>query len=312
MPIKATDQWLLLYMVHSAVPQPQTVYITYEVDFVPEAKAEALDLKPAYPMWLDVRPSGYPVFNVQRAFGGDDGTCTWPKEQCASFDPYGKEITGQGQPGQRHGQGPARSTASQFGGQDFKGGTLIGIGGHLHPGGLTNDIDLVRGDDAQTDLHRRGRVLGPRPTPTKPGGPPNSWDFSMKVIGLPVLGRAREARRRHAQQRDLRHDASSPPTRTWASPSRCFVPNDADGNPQAPGRRPVRRRARPVGRTAPRAACRAAPTLCDKGVVTHGHLAENDNFGGPERRRRSRPSRGQATPTGSTSPTSSTRRATCR
>jgi hypothetical protein len=26
----------------------------------------------------------------------------------------------------------------------------------------------------------------------------------------------------------------------------------------------------------------AEPTLCDKGVPTHGHLHENDNFGGPE------------------------------
>ena len=35
MPIKATDQWQLLYMVHSAVQQPMEVYITYEIDFVP-------------------------------------------------------------------------------------------------------------------------------------------------------------------------------------------------------------------------------------------------------------------------------------
>ena len=34
----------------------------------------------------------------------------------------------------------------------FTGGTLIGIGGHLHPGGLTNDIDIVRpgGEDVTT------------------------------------------------------------------------------------------------------------------------------------------------------------------
>ena len=34
--------WLLLYMVHSAVSQPMVVYITYDIDFVPKAKGDAL------------------------------------------------------------------------------------------------------------------------------------------------------------------------------------------------------------------------------------------------------------------------------
>ena len=87
MPIKATDQWQLLYMVHSAISQPQVVYITYDVDFVPASKAKQVGIKPAYPVWLDVRPSAYPVFNVQRAFGSSENTCTWPKDKCATFDP---------------------------------------------------------------------------------------------------------------------------------------------------------------------------------------------------------------------------------
>ena len=41
MPIKATDTWLLLYMVHSAVSQPMETYITYEIDFVPKADGGA-------------------------------------------------------------------------------------------------------------------------------------------------------------------------------------------------------------------------------------------------------------------------------
>src|SRR5688500_1647765 len=49
MPIKATDQWQLLYMVHSAVSQPMETYITYEIDFVPKADGDALGMKPAYP-----------------------------------------------------------------------------------------------------------------------------------------------------------------------------------------------------------------------------------------------------------------------
>src|SRR5436309_842502 len=76
MPIKASDTWLLLYMVHSAVSQQRIVYITYDIDFIPKAKGDALGIKPVYPVWLDVRPSGYPVFNVERGYG-QNGTCTW-------------------------------------------------------------------------------------------------------------------------------------------------------------------------------------------------------------------------------------------
>ena len=146
MPIKATDTWLLLYMVHSAVAQPMETYITYEIDFIKQADAEEIGLKPAVPVWLDVRPSGYPVFNVQRKFGGDDNECTWPAEQCADFDPFGKKFVGQGEPGNGTGEDL----------EPLKLGEPFGRIGEIHraarssgsvgtcTGGLTNDIDLVR------------------------------------------------------------------------------------------------------------------------------------------------------------------------
>ena len=56
-------------------------------------------MTPAYPLWLDVRPSSYPVFNVQRQYGGDDGECTWPKEECAAFNSWEENEVGQGEPG---------------------------------------------------------------------------------------------------------------------------------------------------------------------------------------------------------------------
>src|SRR3712207_2472790 len=42
MPIKASDTWLLLYMVHSAVSEPMETYITYDIDFLPQAEGEKL------------------------------------------------------------------------------------------------------------------------------------------------------------------------------------------------------------------------------------------------------------------------------
>src|SRR4051812_32652258 len=153
MPVKASDQWQLLYMVHSAVSNPMEVYIIYDVDFVPKDKGDALGLKPAYPIWLDVRPAGYPVFNVQRQYGGVDHQCTWPKEECAGFDPWGETYTGQGKPGNGIGTDlKLPKLGAELGAiEKFTGGTLIGIGGHVHPGGIQNDIDLVRpgGEDVR-------------------------------------------------------------------------------------------------------------------------------------------------------------------
>jgi hypothetical protein len=284
LPIKATDQWALLYMVHSAVAQPKVVYITYEVDFIPKAKGDALGVKPAYPLWLDVRPSGYPVFNVQRDFGGADGTCTWPREECAGFDPYGKPFTGQGQAGDGKGRDLGLDGLS-FGGQPFRGGTLIGIGGHLHPGGLTNDIDLVRGgrDGPARRIYTSEAVYWDRDDPTQPGGPPNSWDFSIEVVGLPQWGV-------HLEPGDiLRSNATYDTTlqstyEDMGIAVGLLVPDKPDGTPDAPGVDPFAVAADRSEDCVTGGLQAPEPTLCDKGGVTHGHLRENDNFGGPDGR----------------------------
>jgi plastocyanin len=313
MPVKPSDTWLLLYMVHSAIQQPMEVFITYDVDFVTKAAGERLGLKKAYPLWFDVRPSGYPVFNVQRDFGGPDGTCIWPKEQCAAHDPFGKELVGQGQPG--NGKGTDWTFPKQ--GQElglidnFNGGTIIGLGGHLHPGGLQNTIDLVRpGNTVRVKKtyrkkpkkgQRKGRkvtrwvtekrestriytgeaVYWDRQDQTKGGGPPTSWDFSMKVTGLPTWGV-------HVKPGDIIRNNAIYDT-TYQSTYEnmgivvsLFVPNDEKGTPQAPGVDPF---------TVPLDSSEGCQSggiearkkkLCDRGVVTHGHLVENDNFGGAQ------------------------------
>jgi hypothetical protein len=281
MPIKATDQWTLLYMVHSAVQQPMEVYITYDVDFVPKTKGDALGIRPAIPVWLDVRPSFYPVLNVQRDFGGPDGRCTWPKEQCAAHDPFGKLFTGQGKPGNGRGTDLKLPAAGESTGRikSFTGGSLIAMGGHVHPGGLENQIDLVRPTRRRA---RSVRIYNGEPTywnrrhRDRPGGPPTSWDFSMEVSRLPFWGvRVRPG---DVLRSNVTYDTRHQSTYEDMGIVIALLALD-DGKRRAPGVDPF---------TVPKdrsEGCRsggiqAKPArLCDKGLVTHGHLEETENYG---------------------------------
>ena len=326
MPVKATDTWLLLYMVHSAVQQPMEVFITYDIDFVKKADGAELDMKPAYPLWLDVRPSGYPVFNVQRDYGGEDGKCTWPREECAAHDPFGQTFTGQGKPGNGLGEDlELPKEGEEFGrAGPFKGGTIIGMGGHLHPGGIQNEIDLVRpgGEEVTRTVRRRKctrgkarrsksgkRIRGRKrcrivrrrvkerkdtvriytgeaeywdwDDPSKGGGPETSWDFSMRVTGLPYWGI-------RVNPGDKLRSNATYDTRLASTYENMgiavslFVPNDKDGKPQAPGLNPFQAKAdRSAGCKSGGLKARA-PRLCDKGLPTHGHYKENANHSAPQ------------------------------
>jgi hypothetical protein len=325
MPVKATDQWLLLYMVHSAVQQPMEAYIVYDIDFVPKAAGDALGLKPAYPVWLDVRPSSYPVFNVQRDYGGADNVCTWPKEECAAHDPFGQKFTGQGDAGNGKGTDfEFPKQGEEFGKSGpFNGGTLIGIGGHLHPGGLTNDVDLIRpgGETVTRKVRtRRCRKAGrkgartsakrrrarrrcrtrvrtitktrkatriytgvaeywSREDKSKGDGPPTSWDFSERVNGLPFWGV--HVKPGDKLRSNATYDTSYQSTyENMGISVALYVPAKEDGTPQAPGINPFqvkkdRREGCPSGGMAAK-----RQRLCLTGFPTHGHYAENGNYGG--------------------------------
>ena len=294
MPIKKADQWQLLYMVHSAVPNTMQVYITYDVDFIPKEKAANWHIKPAYPVWLDVRPSGYPVFNVQRKFG-HKGTCTWPSQECASFDPWGNKFIGQGKPGNGSGTDLQLPKAGDSLGdiKNFRGGTLIGIGGHVHPGGIQNDIDLVRPKGELVTTRRGHRTVTKREyrtriyngiarywrydNPSKWGGPPDSWDFSMSVAGLPRWG----VRVKPGDK--LRSNATYDTTRLASYEDMgisvtLLAPDQPNGKPSAPGLDPFRAKRNYSTR------CSTGPArgrLCMYPIVTHGHYPENGNHSGP-------------------------------
>ena len=295
MPHNALDQWFLLYMVHSAVPTPMVGYITYDIDFIPQEEAKELGIKPFYPTWLDVRPSPYPVFNVQKSFGGKDGKCTWPAEQCAAFDPWGEQIVGQGEAGNGTGTDLTLPERGDRVGPipNFTGGTLIGIAGHLHPGGLTDSVDLVRNGRSKR-IFTSEAIYWNRKNPRKPGGPPTSWDLSMTGTGLPYWS----VRVKPGDTLRVNGTADTRHVSTYENMGIVIAgiaPNDERGRPTAPGVNPfkaprdrsqectnLRERIRgPVSDLRNVGLEARRPALCPWGIPTHGHQAANGNFGGP-------------------------------
>ena len=273
-------------MVHSAVQQPMEAYITYDIDFVPKAKGDDARHQAGVPAVARRAPVGLPGLQRPAArSAARTASARGRRSSAPAFNSWGETEVGQGEPGNGKGEdwefpaeGEPFGTAS-----NFTGGTIIGIGGHLHPGGLQNEIDLVRGG-------RRKRIYtGKAATGTndkkKGGGPPDSWDFSMRG------------------HRDSRSGAS-----TW-SPATCcartstydttlqstyenmgiavslLVPDDENGKPQAPGVEPVqgstvdncdRLRARAASRRRRRP---SATQGCRDARAPH----ENDNRGGAGR-----------------------------
>ena len=192
MHVSANDPWGLLYMVHNAVTQPEVVWITYDIDFVAEADAKKLGIVPVKPLWLDVQKdqihpdapstSANPVFNAQRGFGHVDPetrtrVCRWPDENCARHDMYGNVS-------------PQQGKTIRISGQDYKvpkdmAGTLIGLGGHMHPGGIRDEVSLVR-NGRQRMIFLSDALYWDFRNPKRTGAKPVSWNMSMTVTGAPL------------------------------------------------------------------------------------------------------------------------------
>ena len=150
-PVKATDVWGVNYMLHNGTPSNEVVFVEYSVDFVPAGTAQGQATKPARPLWVDVENGkAYPVFDVHRG-SGRDGRFTYPDQADA---PYAG--------------GPRRNEW-----EVDRDGVLVFAAGHLHPGGLSVDVDVARGD-------RRARAFTSRARYFDPNGPV-SWDMAMTV-----------------------------------------------------------------------------------------------------------------------------------
>ena len=99
---KPTDAWVLNFMLHNLTPTPFTVYITYDLDWVP---LNTPGMKDVVPVWLD-------------AVGGGD----FSKSVYPVYDP---SPDGAGY----------KTTFSAS--QDAE---LVWVGGHVHPGGLRDEL----------------------------------------------------------------------------------------------------------------------------------------------------------------------------
>ncbi|MBV9194561.1 MAG: hypothetical protein JO168_10500 [Solirubrobacterales bacterium] len=239
-PIGAGDKWILNYMIHNLTDKPKSVYITYDIDFVPETSAVASTIAPIHPIWMDVEDDHiYPVFNVHR-HSGRDGRFTFPD---MAKNPYG-------------GGRPLNLFTVDHP------GTLVATAGHLHPGGLYDELDLLR--------------PGARPRPgTTPGSVPGSvrlfrsyaryWDPHHAPVSWDVSMTATRADWRPAvKSGDVLRISATYETKlaSWYEVMGIMVVWEQWNSDQ--GIDPFSHR------------------LDQVGEVTHGHLPENFDYGGTQ------------------------------
>ena len=222
------DPWILNYMIHNLLPGRDTVYLTYSIDFVPADAPAARDLTELKPLWLDVAGiDPWPVFDVKRGWGGGDGRYTFPDE---AVTPAERAKIGAAQ----------RFTAPG----DM---TLVAGAGHLHPGGISVDLEQRRGTERRAIFKSAARYW-------EPAGAV-SWDVAMDATrpDWRVGVRAGDELRVSATY-DTRRAA-------WYESMGILPLFYAEGiTPDAPD---------PF-----------VTAIDTRGVITHGHLPENDNHGG--------------------------------
>ena len=237
-PVGAHDYWVINYMIHNLTATPAKVYITYDLDFVPSTAPAAKDITPVHPIWMDVeRGSIYPVFNVLR-HSGVKGRFTFPD---MARNPY---------PSPRAALNELTVTHP---------GTLIATAGHVHPGGLYTDLDLIRQGATSTG----GTPAGLEPNSVRlfrstahyfDRRGPISWDMAMG-------GTPQDWRPAVKPGDVLRVSATYDAARaSWYESMGIMVVWEAYDDPT--GVDPFTHR------------------VDETGALTHGHLPENDNHGG--------------------------------
>lgn len=139
------DQWILNYMIHNQTAATDTVFITYELEFVPLSSPEGATLKPVDPLWFDVVGGFYPVYDPQRTGEIDAAT--------------GRPI---------HGESASFSSSLNY--------EMVWMAGHVHPGGLRDEVRVASCGD--TPIFNSEAVLNTRPGVTEDQSF-GSWDYLM-------------------------------------------------------------------------------------------------------------------------------------
>ncbi len=191
---RASDRWFLNYMIHDLVDRPFDVRITYDITFIPAKNTKPLTS--VIPIWMDVQNgSVYPVFDVHRG-SGTNGQFTYPDP---ANNPY---------PGRRKNTYKMPTA-----------GTFVAAGGHLHPGGLWDDLYVDRGKKSAHVFRSNAKYF-------EPAGPV-SWDVTLGIARA-ELSIAREGRRHVAPDDDVRLDALL--VRSHGHPGRLVRAQIDEGN----------------------------------------------------------------------------------
>jgi plastocyanin len=222
---RTTDKWVLNYMLHNLTPEHKQVWVTYDIDIIPDTAPEAPSTVNARPVWMDVQNgSVYPVFDVLRG-SGDGTTYTFPDQ---ANDPYAGAAT-------------ALNTWTVD-----RDGVLVATAGHLHPGGLHTDLFDTR-DGTPSHLFRSDAKY------YEPAGAV-SWDVAMTAT-TPTWHVA--VKKGDVLSTSATYDSKRA---SWYESMGIMVV--WMGDPGGPADDPF-------------------TTVVDSpGMLTHGHLSENDHHGG--------------------------------
>ena len=235
---KTTDRWLLNYMLHNLTPDRAKVWVTYDIDFIPATSPAAKGIQAGAPD-LDGRAERRDLSRVRHPRGGGhDGEFTYPDD---ATDPYKG--------------GPAKNVWTVE-----PDGVLLATAGHVHPGGLRDDLWLQRtGAVVPTDRAKPGttdtvHLFSSVSHYYEPAGPV-SWDVTMSAT--PDDWRVQ-----------VHKGDKLSVTATYDSKLGDVV--RGHGN-----------HGRVDGRRARKGTDPFTKNVSVPGVLTHGHLPENDNHGGP-------------------------------
>lgn len=257
-PSKASDTWLLNHMIHNNTPNRAKVRLVWDIEFVPAMTKLAKKIKPVKPLWMDVRRGwGYPVFDVLRGTGSK-GTFTFPDQAPGAYANGVKQ----------------NEFAMPFD------GTIVSAVGHLHPGGLTDNIDIVRpgatvpkakncvrvATNARWSATRRTCVTG------KAGSVANS----VRIF----QSRAKYYDPAGPISWDVSLTASRPDWRVKVNTGDTVRITATYENKQSAWYENMGIVLLFVAKDDPSGTDPFAKAVDWRGVLTHGHLAENDHHGG--------------------------------